>query len=304
MSSTNQTPPDSSTPVRVMLISTPRSVSTALMKCMSCIKGSLVFLEPYLLACWFGKDKKFDNPFEGFIQPDDIVDVLGELEATNIDYGYEVTETSYSWCKTELEKEYPQKKLIFCKEISHSIRDHYDDLPIGFRYIFLIRNPMLVFPSWKKMQQKVLRIPMEDLNLNRWTEAMIPQCKGSVYEEMCNQFEFVKKNRDPNPIVIDAEDLLGNPAKILKTCFEQINMPYSDSILQWDSSDSVTRDWVVATSCLQVNKVAGMYNEAIESGNFFAPKQLPNPNDLTEDERHFAQDGMPFYERLYENRIE
>ena len=290
-------------PARVMLISTPRSVSTAFLKCMSCIDGSLAFLEPYLLAFWFGADKQFDNPYDGFVQPEDFGDFTNELEAANIDYGYDVSKTSYKWCKSELEKDYPGKKLIFCKDVTYGLRGHYADLPHGFRYVFLIRNPMLVFPSWKRMHKEILRIPLESLDLNRWTAAMIPQSKGTIYEEMCDLYEFVKNNRDSNPVVIDAEDLLRNPSQVLSTCFHHLDIPYDDSILQWDSSDSVTRNWVVSKSCMEVNKVAGVYREAINSGKFFAPKPLPNPGDLTEDERQFAEDAMPFYERVYAKRI-
>ena len=288
---------------KVMIISTPRSVSTALLKCMSCIDGSLAFLEPYLLNTWFGKDREFQGPYDGLINPEEFTDVAEKLQATNIDYGYDVTESSYAWCKKELEKEYPDKRMVICKEISYGIRDHKADLPNGYRYVFLIRNPLLVFPSWKKMHQRILQLPLQDLRINAWTEAMIPQYKGSIYKEMCDLFEFVKKNRDPSPIVIDAEDLLSNPAKVMQACFKEIAMPYNNSILQWDASDAITRQWVVATSCLQVNEVAGLYRNAFNSSQFLSPKKLPDTNDLTNDEVQFAQDGMPYYEQLYGLRI-
>ena len=285
---------------KVMIISTPRSVSTALLKCMSCIDGSLAFLEPYLINTWFGKDREFQGPYDGLINPEEFTGVIEKIQATNIDYGYDANESSYAWCKKELEKEYPEKRLVICKEVCYGIHiNHRADLPNGYRYLFLIRNPLLVFPSWKKMHQKVLQLPLQDLPFTKWTESMIPQYKGSIYKQMCDLFDFVKKNRDPSPIVIDAEDLLSNPARIMKACFKEIDMPYDDSILQWDASDAITRQWVVATSSLQVSEVTGMYRNAFNSSQFLAPKKLPNKEDLTEDEVQYAQDGMPYYEQLY-----
>ena len=81
----------------------------------------------------------------------------------------------------------------------------------------------------------------------------------------------VRENIDPNPIVINTQDLLENPKRVLSRFCELTGLPYRDSLLQWDASSEVVKHWRVVGDNIMSFEMS-FYGRAINSSMFFAAK--------------------------------
>ncbi len=95
-------------PVKVIMWSTPRALSTVIEKCLSCIPGSVIWHEPYVNAMWFGTDRHSTAPGDkgGWAATDeDNTSVkVADIQLPE-DVGYDGYKCSYGWCKEQLEAE-------------------------------------------------------------------------------------------------------------------------------------------------------------------------------------------------------
>ena len=116
----------------------------------------------------------------------------------------------------------------------------------------------------------------------------------------------MKENYDPNPIILDADDLQTNPGEILKSYCNAVNIPYSDDLLHWDPSDKIINTWKVRTSLLKLNKLDSFkFNDnAFSSSQFQKLKEGSSLTDLSDDVRYCVDFAMPFYQKMHEKRLQ
>ncbi len=145
---------------RIFLWCISRTVSTALVKCLSFVEGLQVVIEPYGCAFKSGPERKNPNP--------DLTDPyekrLHELRSAPVDddiRGYEDSVCTYSFVRDEvLSASYKDTKILLCKDMAYYLDAKYHMLPEAFRYSFLIRHPAKVFLSSKKSLTKVYAKPL------------------------------------------------------------------------------------------------------------------------------------------------
>jgi hypothetical protein len=148
----------------------------------------------------------------------------------------------------------------------------YDDFA-GFRHAFLIREPERMIASYLKKRETAR---FEDFGLEK-------------------QAEFFERESDRlgrAPPVIDANDVLADPAAVLSRLCEALGIEWDPAMLGWAPGRRAT-DGVWA---------AHWYNAVEKSTGFGEPDT--GPVELSQEDRRLAERMRPYYERLAAFRIE
>ncbi len=291
-----------------MLWGLPRSLTTALLKCISYVPDIQIINEPYNCAATFGP--------EGFSTPNyDLngVDEFGEFmddvrkeiashpeEFTN---GYDDEKCTFEWVRQTLEADYPGKNVVFCKDFIFNIMQRFDSIPRGYKHTFLIRDPLKLFLSNRNLSVSSLPDHMVDKfqidEVSSW-----PMYPKHGYGELLDFIGYLKDRNlvHSDPIIIDADDLQNHPASILRQYCQSVEIPYSDDLLSWEAGDGcVSRNWYISKSYLAANRMLGFYDEAFASTRFHVAKDIPK--SIPEDVTRIARRAQPYYQTLYQMRI-
>ena len=142
----------------------------------------------------------------------------------------------------------------------------------GFTHAFLIRDPAQMIASYLRMRESAA---FGDFALER-------------------QAEFFEREADRlghAPPVIDAHDVLANPAGVLSKLCEALGIPWDPAMLRWPPGRHDTDGpW------------APHWYKAVEtSTGFSAPES--EPAELPEEARRLADRCRPYYERLAAHRL-
>lgn len=293
-------------PVRVLLWSLPRTLSTALLKSLSQLDDTQIINEPYVTAYHMGPERV--QALDQKIAEQSAKNLSMFMEAAKkikvaFPKAFDHRKCSFNWVKSELEAEYGAKKLVFCKDMAYSVHGRYNSLPKGYRHTFIIRHPHKVFVSWKKMLRKM--IPQK-FNLDQLPTSDFPANYG--YEEMYDLVEHVRNNGEPDPIIIDADDLQEHPASILSQYLDCVDVTYDnlEDLLEWDAGPSVMKSWKASNMFMLGNMTkdhGGFYEVAMKSTKFNPPSDLLSRDELSDDILNCVDHSMPFYEKLYAMRI-
>ena len=132
----------------------------------------------------------------------------------------------FPYIKEPLENPDPEKEVIFLKDIAYCIDGGYHFLPdksCGYRHVFLLRHPRKVFASWRKaMLDLGQELNGSDPNGTRSESfhiikdlPVVYAPPGRFFKELYDLWLHVKQNYDPNPVILDSDDLLSDPATML-----------------------------------------------------------------------------------------
>ena len=209
----------------------------------------------------------------------------------------------FKWLREQLESSPPNIKTIFVKELSFGFDGHdYANLPTGFRHTFLIRHPYKVFDSWKRMINRGVVDVSKQMKLTEQPDYLLP--KGYHYQSLYDLYQYVKKHLDSNPVVIDIDDLLNDPATYLRAYCEAVNIPYSDNLLQWQPGrECMDEQWMVAKEEILADIHGGHNKETFASTCFIKPKKFPERTQLAQDVLECADTSMKYYKEMYDNRL-
>ncbi|XP_078368211.1 uncharacterized protein LOC144652044 [Oculina patagonica] len=181
-------------------------------------------------------------------------------------------------------------EVVFIKEMGYYMNGRRGMLGEFFhdaKHSFLIRNPKKAIPSLYRVS--------ENPEIQGW-DYFDPSEAG--FKELQEMYEFVKENIDPNPVVVDADDLLSSPKEIMKAYCEGVGIKYEDHMTSWKAGE-VPKAWEGEMG------VAWMY-QAIHSNGFLKPrdssssdKEVTYPADVMKA----IEDSLPFYDKLYSARV-
>ncbi|XP_033633812.1 branched-chain-amino-acid aminotransferase-like protein 2 isoform X5 [Asterias rubens] len=286
---------NSSEQVRLMTWAVPRSVSTAFTKLMSYVsEDSTVLFEPYINAHWFGPERLQDATHRATVA------ALKEEADRRITYtgGSDVSDFTFGFVKEQLEAPHTGKKLVFCKDMAFTVVDKLEFLPKDYRHLFLIRHPLKVFASWKKLYQS---LTPHEFELDKVVPVLFPP--GFFFREVVELLEHVREVHDPKAIIIDADDLLSDPKGILSALFKEVGLPFDEKCLQWEAGDATAEQWMASNFLLKGNRVWGYYSRAFNSSSFGKPADLPDRSSLPDDVLRCTDASMPFYEKVFAQRL-
>ena len=286
------------TPAKVILWSTPRSLSTVFTKCISFIPNSLIWYEPFLGVMFYGLDSrcapiKFRSEANKIEIPEDV--------------GFDATKFSYKSLQRELQADFSGKSVVFVQGKTNAIDTRFDAIPSGYKHSFLIRHPQKVLLSWKKAVYDTKSdgpYGYESLKLSELSGTDMPT-SGYFFKETYELYMHIKDKYDPNPIVIDADDLQRNPGGILKAYCAAVGIPYTDDLLQWDSSDDIIKTWKIRRAVLQLHQEGAFpfLDKAFQSSEFMKLSEEIPRSDLSEDDLKCIDFCLPFYEEMHKDRL-
>ena len=130
--------------------------------------------------------------------------------------------------------------------------------------------------------------------------------KDTFFREIYDLYVHVKENIEPNPVIIDIDDLLADAAGVLKAYCEAVDILYSDDLLQWEPGQQyMEKLWMIAREYIYIMKFGNVHKETAASTGF---RKVTNAKDLdrsklTEDVLHYADASMKYYEEMYANRL-
>lgn len=126
-----------------------------------------------------------------------------------------------------------------------------------FQFVFLIRKPSSAIPSL----YRCFIPPLSDLTDERMLD---PTELG--YRELRILFEYLyppasspRSSEDDTPLLIDADDLLADPDRVISALCKRLRVPYSSSMLSWPSAE----DHAYAKALF--DKYVGYHEDALNS---------------------------------------
>jgi hypothetical protein len=142
----------------------------------------------------------------------------------------------------------------------------------GFTHAFLIREPERMIASYLRKRESAA---FGDFGLER-------------------QAEFFEREADRlgrAPPVIDANDVLADPAALLSSLCAALHIPWDEAMLSWAPGRRETDGpW------------APHWYGAVEASTGFGPPET-GPVDLPDEARRLAERCRPYYDRLARHRL-
>jgi Sulfotransferase domain len=237
---------------RIAMWSGPRNLSTAMMRSFGSRTDTFVSDEPFY-GC-FLKESGADHPMREEViaaMDCDWASVMGALGGSPPD-GSPVWYQKHMW--------------------HHMIGPiGYDDFK-GFTHAFLIRSPEQMIASYLRKRETAA---FEDFGLGRQAEF----------------FEGEADRLGHAPPVVDANDVLADPAGVLSRLCGDLGIPWDPAMLAWNKGRRETDGaW------------APHWYAAVEASTGFGPPEA-GPVSLPDDARELADRCRPYYERLAKHRL-
>ena len=167
------------------------------------------------------------------------------------------------------------KPVWYQKHMTHHLLDEVGrDWLDRVTNCFLLRDPRAVLASYAKKREE--RVTAADVGMHQ---------QAAIFDEVC------ARNGGAVPPVIDAADILHDPAAALARLCEAVGIAFDEHMLAWPPGRRET-DGVWARH----------WYEAVEASTGFQPQQPP-PRALPAELEAIAEACRPAYERLREHAI-
>ncbi|XP_070581531.1 uncharacterized protein [Ptychodera flava] len=190
-----------------------------------------------------------------------------------------------------LEGDYPESDVILCKDLACCLGKNYDSLPKGYVHTFLIRDPRRSISSLCKIHNQ-LKIPAH----------MFPSTGG--VKQLHDLHNYVTNTLDQKSIIIDAGDLAKEPEKTIRKYCEAVEIPYSDSYLNWTPNNIDHWHAIWKDTALEA-----FFGDAVGSTHFKPlhdrdKDQEMDISDVPHQGQLHIEDALPYYNELFEKRLQ
>ncbi|KAJ8040358.1 hypothetical protein HOLleu_14622 [Holothuria leucospilota] len=314
-------------PNRIFLWANPRTLSTAFEKCISFIDGAQIWHEPFV-SCYLNllftnpdtlaKFPKLGNFLEQFGKAKAILDAGGHtFQGGNLQ---PATKFSHDWVKEQLEKPLEKgKTFMFIKDMAFGIDGYYDKLPeasinkqwcnedkrcpgVPVKHTFIIRNTHRQALSARRLLIHLYDFKGDPDDFDLGTDHPFMEWEKLSSDPLFKWWNYVREYIDPNPIVIDADDLQNYPEAIMTKYCEKVGIPFKKENLQWDGSDKSLRNYYGSLEQLVWGQNEHIYDAAFLSSSF-----LPIDRDpvaiLPQGCQNYEQEFREGYRVMYKTRI-
>ena len=249
---------------QVFLWSAPRCLSTAFERSIRELNEVKVLHEPLHAAYYKGPERIVDEqqPF---------------LETATFDSAHSL-----------MVKDYEGYEAVFIKSMCYQTRGQYEiylqDKFAKFKHTFLIRHPAKAIPSLYRAC------------LKSGYECHAESLQG--FSTMHEVYALVQRRLHPSPIVIDADDLLRDPERIMRKYCIATGLPYKESMLTWTPRSFP--EWEFDTPFRM------WHGGVIESSGFIPGTEsssVPSVDGLPEEIQEAVKEAVPHYEAMYGVRM-
>ncbi|XP_071483415.1 uncharacterized protein [Diadema antillarum] len=294
---------------RVIMWCVPRTISSALTKCLSAVQDLEVHFEPYQYCFAAAAAHKAscgeDIPmmYEG---NEEALAEAAQFVSTAAGSRVEPKRLAYGSVKEMLET--ATSKHVFVKDMGAGMvpSNALQYIPKGYKHTFLIRDPIRSISSYRQaMYTQFLQLGLLEgesadertYDIERDDKFFPPGC---FMKELYDVWKYVRQHIDNDPIVIDADDFLAKPAEVLNAYCAAVGIPYSESLLKWDASMESLKTWKAAGDSL-VFDLRNFYGRAMRSSEFLPPSKFPE--QLTPDVIRCSDKVKVYFEEMYGNRL-
>ncbi|MCB0662668.1 MAG: hypothetical protein KDC24_08010 [Saprospiraceae bacterium] len=237
--------------IRINIWSSPRNISTAMMYSFGNRPDTSVVDEPLYAHFLYHQQNRPAHPGEE------------EILQSQANDGNEVV-------KSVLQADYPTPIVLF-KQMTHHLLAIDWSFILAMKNILLIRNPAEIIQSYAKV---IPNPSMEDVGITK---------QKVLYDFLLNNGQ--------QPVIIDTNEVLKNPTKVLAELCHQLSIPFDTSMLQWEAGPR-KEDGIWAPYWYQnVHRSTGFQP--------YEKKEI----QLSDELMALAQEAMPVYEFLYEKAI-
>jgi hypothetical protein len=239
-------------PVRIAMWSGPRNISTAMMRAWGNRADTVVIDEPFY-AYYLEKTGK---------QHPSAAEVIAQ------------SETDWRKIVRQLTAPVPaNKRIFFQKQMTHHLLPEIDrGWIVDLTNCFLIRDPREVILSYIKKNPDPL---LEDLGFVQQSEI----------------FDFVRERTKSVPPIVDADDVLKNPERILRRLCDTVGVEFDRAMLSWPPGLRET-DGIWAKH----------WYDAVATSTSFEPYK-PREGIIPDSLREVYESCRECYERLYQHRL-
>ena len=251
---------------RVLLWASARSLSSVFARSIRELPSVKVIFEPLGDVYYRGPGKRTE-------ESDPKKSLTGDPRAFNVDY-----RVVYD----RLLAPYDGYEAVFIKDMAFFVEGRYEDYIQGqfanFKHTFLIRHPRKSTISQYKVCQKG-DCPFHFPGVRQTYE---------LYK--------VVQQMDPNPLVLDADDLLENPKEMMQLYCSSTGLPFTEDMLTWEPGD--IEEWKMFPNYLAWFRTV-MYSSGFIKPKPSAPESLSEYPKIVEE---CIQESLPYYEALYQVR--
>lgn len=163
--------------------------------------------------------------------------------------------------------------VLFIKNMAHHYQMENFRHLLDFTNLLYIRNPRAIIRSYSR----VIDAPSSD-------DIGIEQVKR-IYDYLIGH--------NKKPLVLDSDDLVSNPKKVLPILCEQLGLPFEESMLEWQAGEK-TYDGVWARH---------WYASVHQSTGFIVQQPASEGIQLRPELEQLAIDCMPAYTALKQHAI-
>lgn len=160
---------------------------------------------------------------------------------------------------------------LFIKDHAYYITHIADDQFLSyFQHTFLIRNPAQALPSY----------------FHKWPDLTL---KEAGYKDIAELFDKVAQKTGEVPPLIDADDLVESPEKIIKLYCSLVGIPFIPESLNW----------------APIERNLGPWHDHLATTTGFKARVDRPYLDINADDRlkYLYDECMPYYEKLHKLRI-
>ena len=253
-------------PTRIFLWTSSRSLSTVVVRSIRELPRVKTIFEPHLNLFYDGPGKRSvdSDPRKNLLN--DTREFDAQFEAVN----------------EKLVEPYDKFDAVFIKNMAFFVEGRYEDYIQGqfanFKHTFLIRHPRKTTISKYKVCHE-----------------------GGLlfsYPGVRQLYELYKvvQQIDPNPLVLDADDLLENPKETMKLYCSSTGLPFTEDMLTWEPGD--IEEWNYGRT-YDIWQRTAMYSSGFIKPKPSAPESLSEYPKIVEE---CIQESLPYYEALYQAR--
>ena len=252
----------------IPVVCTAMSNYTAFERAIMNLKGGKFLDEPYGEAYYLGRQRKSDRYSNEPVKPN----------------------ATFEEASKGLLAEYEGKN--FCKEMAYYLNGYFDVLRQQglreYKYSFLIRNPNKSIPSLYRVATNT--------EASGW-DHFDPVEVG--FRQLLELYEFVVKEFDSSPVIIDADDLLESPEEMMKKYCEATGLIYEENMTTWEAGSAPEWD-----AC----SFNGWYEVVVKStglGKVSKKKTEDRPIKASDEKEvnDSINDSLRYYKVLYEKRL-
>ncbi|XP_070538892.1 uncharacterized protein [Ptychodera flava] len=252
---------------RAILWTVQRCRSTVFERSIRALDDIKVYPVSYTKAAYFGEERCFTPFTDKQVQPGcKFSDVKEMLEGPAVGY-----------------------RGVFTKDHAYRIgaTGRYDALPEGFTHSFLIRQPMVSIISYYKTF----------IEAYGWDRPLL--LSELSFRGMLDLYKYIRDVKGQTPVIIDADDLLADPAGIMKKYCEAVGFEFRESMLHWEPGLVDGWGWEEI-----------WYRTVSKSKGFLKPSEVGSSqpdyklSDFPEVVQEAVRDSQPCYEEMYKLRMQ